>query len=135
MKARTTERSRYWWIWPEFIDEKDARDGAQMGVIACGFIAIVNGFTFVYRFYSSGDSSQAISAIFMVTIFSALGYGIFKMSFIASSAALVLTGADKLYSFVVNNKSIGIGILLIWYLLQANRAIYWFKKVKRSEMG
>jgi hypothetical protein len=133
MKPRTIERSKYWWLWPEFLDEKDARDAAKMGVTACGLIAIISGLAFVYRYFDSGEIGQAITGVIMVTLYSVLGYGIFKMSGIASSIALVLFGADKLYSFAVDNKALGIGILLIWYLVQANRAIYWFRNAKKNE--
>ncbi len=135
MKPRTIERSKYWWVWPEFIDEKDARDAAKLGVTTCGFIAIVTGLVFIYHYFAEGDISQAITAVVMVTLYSALGYGIFKMSRFASSVALILFGVDKLYSLVVENKSGNyvLAILFIWYLVQANRAIYWFKSAKKKE--
>lgn len=123
MKPRTIEREKYWWVWPKFIEEKDARDVAMWGLIACVLIAVVGG----------AVSDQAITAVVTVTLYLALGYGIFKMSKFASSVALVLYGTTVLYSVVVEHKFPGmLTILVIWYLVQANRATYWFKSAKKK---
>ena len=127
-------RSKYWWIWPDFNDAEYAQDGANMGVFACAFIAGATALVSIYGYFINGtiviDRFQGDMVIVLITIIQ--GYGIFRMSRIASSTALVLFLADKIYSSMVYHKSWGIGLILVWYLIQANRAIFWFRKEPRE---
>ena len=127
MSQSTATRTKYWWLWPDFYVEKDARDAAMMGVIACSLIAVVTGFTFIYRYYVGGDVNQLLGGMLVFIINCVLGYGIFKMSRAAASTALILFLAEKIYTIGIQGKSLGIAPLLAWYLFQANRAVYWFR--------
>lgn len=127
MTQGTANRTKYWWLWPDFYDAKDAHDAAKMGIIACALIAGITGLTFIYRYYMGGNIDQLLGGIIAFIIYSALGYGIFRMSRIASSIALILFLTEKIYSFAVEGKQLGIAILLVWYLMHANRAVYWFR--------
>jgi hypothetical protein len=127
MSQRTATRTKYWWLWPDFYVEKDARDAAMMGIIACSLIAVVTGFTFIYRYYVGGDVDQLMGGVLVFVIYCVLGYGIFKMSRMAASAALILFLAEKIYTIGIQGKSLGIAPLLAWYLFQATRGVYWFK--------
>ena len=133
MTQSTSKRTKYWWVWPDFYDAKDARDGAKMGVIACALIAVVTGLTFIYRYYMGGSIDQLLGGMIVFIIYSALGYGIFRMSRISSSIALILFLIEKIYSFTVEGKQLGIAILLGWYLVQATRAVYWFRRKENRE--
>jgi hypothetical protein len=128
MSQSTAHRSKYWWLWPDFYVAKDAYDAAKMGIIACGLISGITGLTFIYRYSLEGNIGQLLGGLIVFIIYSALGYGIFKMSRVASSTALVLFLVEKIYSFSVEGKQLGIAILLAWYLVQANRAVYWFRR-------
>jgi hypothetical protein len=99
-----------------------------MGVTACGLIAAVTAVTFYLRYYGDGDVSHLISGLAVVVVYSTFAYGILRMSRAAASGALLLFAADKVYSFVVSGASLGIALFLAWYLIQANRAVYWFHK-------
>jgi hypothetical protein len=127
MSRSTTNRTKYWWLWPDFYEEKDARDAAMMGVIACSVIAVMTGLIFIYRYYRAGDVYHLVGAMVVFIIYCVLGYGIFKMSRAASSTALILFLAEKIYTFAIQGKSLGIAPLLAWYLFQANRGVYWFR--------
>lgn len=127
MNQGTANRTKYWWLWPDFYEEKDARDAALMGVIACSLIAVVTGFTFVYRYYTDGDAYRLLGGMIIFIVYCALGNGILKMSRPACSTALILFLAEKIYTFGIQGKSLGIAPLLAWYLFQANRAVYWSK--------
>ena len=94
-------RPKYWWLWPDFYEEKDARDGAMMGVIACSLVAVVTGFTCIYRYYIGGDFYQLPGGMVVFVIYCVLGYGIFKMSRTASSVALILFLTEKIYTIGV----------------------------------
>jgi hypothetical protein len=122
-------RDRYWWLWPNFHEADDARDGAKMGVTACGLIGFVTAITFYFRhLQGQSDPFDLIGGLIMLIVYCALGYGILRMSRMAASGALVLFAADKVYSAAVNGASLGIALVLVWYLIQANRAIYWFRR-------
>ena len=127
-------RPKYWWLWPDFYEEKDARDGAMMGVIACSLVAVVTGFTCIYRYYIGGDFYQLPGGMVVFVIYCVLGYGIFKMSRTASSVALILFLTEKIYTIGVQGKSLGIAPLLAWYLFQANRATYWFRAATKPKV-
>jgi len=118
MSQRTATRTKYWWLWPDFYVEKDARDAAMMGIIACSLIAVVTGFTFIYRYYVGGDVDQLMGGVLVFVIYCVLGYGIFKMSRTSASTALILFLAEKIYTFGIRGRSLGIAPLLAWYLLQ-----------------
>jgi hypothetical protein len=128
MSRGTSHRSKHWWLWPDFYDEKDARDAAKMGIIACAIIAVTTGAVFTYRYSITGDIEQLFGGLFMFIIYCALGYGIFKMSRAASSIALILFLFEKVYSFLFQGTNLGLAILLLWFLFQANRATYWFRR-------
>lgn len=128
MVKNTANRTKYWWLWPDFYDEEDARDAAKMGVIACGLIAAVTGLIFVYRYYKGGDIYQLIGGVMIFIVYSVLGYGIFRMSRVACATALALFVAEKIYSSAFQGKSLGIAIILVWYLIQASRAVFWFRR-------
>jgi hypothetical protein len=127
MNQSTANRTKYWWLWPDFYQEKDARDAAKMGIIACSLIAAITGLTFTYRYYIDGDTYQLLGGMFFFIVYCILGYGILKMSRAACSGALILFLAEKFYTFGIQGKSLGIAPLLAWYLFQANRAVYWFR--------
>ena len=80
MSRSTTNRTKYWWLWPDFYEEKDARDAAMMGVIACSVIAVMMGLIFIYRYYRAGDVYHLVGGMVVFIIYCVLGYGIFKMS-------------------------------------------------------
>lgn len=130
------QRSKYWWLYPTFSNEKDARDGAKMGVVASGLIAIVTGVLFWYLYTTDGDIFGLVGGLIVSLIWCILSYGIFKMSRVASSVALLFFLADKVYTVRIQGKSLGIASILVLYLINANRAIYWFKRnidVKEAE--
>jgi len=129
------KRGKYWWLWPDFHEAADARDAAKMGVTACGLIAAVTAVTFYIRYYSEGDPFHLIGGAIVVIVYCAFGYGILRMSRAAASGALLLFAADKVYSFVVNRSSLGIALLLAWYLIHANRAVYWFHQEAHNSTG
>jgi hypothetical protein len=133
MAKDSVGRSKYWWLWPNFNSEKDARDGAKMGVLAAGLIAAVTGVVFLYRYNSDGDAYGLIGGLIVSIVWCFLGYGMFKMSRIAATAALFIFLADKLYTLVDQDKSLGIATILILYLINANRAIYWLKGKHQTE--
>ncbi|MDO9530728.1 MAG: hypothetical protein Q7O12_01145, partial [Deltaproteobacteria bacterium] len=128
-------RTKYWWFWPNFYDAEDAHDGAKMGVVACAIIAGVTGLTSTYSYYMDSNIYGLLGGMIIVLIYAPLGYGIFKMSRVASSVALILFLGEKSYTFYVQGKSQGIALLLIWYLVQANRAIYWFNREQKKNRG
>lgn len=76
MGKNTANRTKYWWLWPDFYDEEDARDAAKMGVIACGLIAAVTGLIFVYRYYKDCDIYQLIGGMFVFIVYCILGNGV-----------------------------------------------------------
>jgi len=131
MTTQAIGRSKHWWLWPDFNEEKDARDAAKMGVTACGLIAAVTGVTFYYRYMQDGEISQLLGGMVVLILYSIFGFGILKMSRIAVTLAMLLFIAEKGYTYLVEHKPLGIAILLAWYLVQSARAIYWF----REEMG
>ena len=126
-------RSSNWWFWPDFNDVEDAQDGAKMGVMACALIAgattIFSGYGYFISITKDLDNFLGDMVVALIQII--LGYGIYKMSRVASSMALVFFLADKLYSSIVYHKSWGIGFIIVWYLIQANRAVYWFRREPR----
>ena len=131
MRKDTTIRPKYWWIWPDFYIEKDARDAAKIGVIACMWIAASTGILFIIKYFEGGDIGIIISGIVIVFIYSLLGYGILKMSRIAASIALILFLIETIYK-VVDSGKVGMAPLLVWYLIQSNRAVYWFKEESKE---
>jgi hypothetical protein len=126
MNQRAANRPRYWWLWPSFQTKKDARDAAKMGVLACSWVAIGTGLTLGYRYYTDHDALQIIGGLIDFFIICVLGYGILRMSRVASSVALGFFLVELIHKFL-QEKSLGTGALLAWCLFQSNRAIYWFK--------
>ena len=128
MAQKSVDRSKYWWLWPNFYSEKDARDGAKMGVIASGLIAAVTGVVFVYRYASDGDVFGLVGGLVVSVVWCFLGYGMFRMSRVSALIALLLFLADKLYTVGIEGKPLGIATILVLYLANANRAIFWFRR-------
>jgi predicted RNA-binding Zn-ribbon protein involved in translation (DUF1610 family) len=127
MTKDAISRSKYWWLWPNFYSEKDARDGAKMGVLASGLIAVMTGAAFSYRYVTDNDVFGLAGGLFVSLVWCVLSYGFFRMSRVASLTALLLFVADKAYTVGIEGKSLGIASILVLYLVNANRAIYWFK--------
>lgn len=127
MKKDVLGRSRYWWVWPDLQEEKDARDAALVGVTSCGLIAIMTATVFVYRYYYvDHDLSQLIGGVIASIVYCTLGYGILRMSRLASTLALMLFVVEKLPVFLELKPDV-IALMLVWYLFQSNRAVYWFR--------
>jgi hypothetical protein len=126
-------RPKSWYLWPSFYDAEDAQDGAKMGVFFCAIIAIYYGFA---AFTAAIDIFEVYFLISLFVIFAFLSYGIFKMSRLASSTALILYTADRLLAFYYEGKfppnALGI-FFVIWYLVQANRAVYWFRREQKKK--
>ncbi len=133
MNQSTPHRPKYWWIWPDFYIEKDARDAAKFGVTACMFIAGATGLFSIIEYFSSSNDNISILVIGTVTVlvYSVLGYGILKMSRIAASIALVFFLIEAIYK-VIDSGKVGMAPLLVWYLIQSNRAVYWFKEKSKE---
>lgn len=112
MSQSTVSRTKYWWIWPDFYEEKDAHDAAKMGVAACSLSAVVTGLTSIYRYYIDGDVYQLMGGISVSIILCVLSYGIFKMSLAASLTALILFLAEKIYTFAIQDESLVVAPLL-----------------------
>lgn len=135
LRQSTVKRGKYWWLWPDFQEPGDARDAGKMGVTACGLIAVVTVVTFYVRYYSEGDLFHLVGGLIVFIVYCTFGYGILRMSRVAASGAIVLFVADKVYSSAVNGASLGIALLLAWYLIQANRAVYWFHREADISIG
>jgi hypothetical protein len=135
MNKRYPERGRFWYLWPIFLTEKDARDVAKFALSICIISAVVFGIKYYYNFLSANAGeeafTEAFTGILAVLMYSLLGYFIFKMSRIASVSMLLLYSADKIYGYLeFNDTNIGIGIIFMWYLLQSVRATFWYHQNK-----
>lgn len=128
-----TSRGRYWWVWPDFTSEKDARDGSYMGVVAAAWIALSTAGLSFYRYYANvnSDSSDLFGGLIFALVWFVLGYGIFRMSRIAATIGLIIYVGDRGYYVLSSamsgghSSNIALGVFFFLYLLNANRAIYW----------
>lgn len=129
-KNYTVGRSRFWWLWPEFNSEKDARDIVKMGL---GFVVLATAFTGGYailKYFQSNEVENMITGSIIVIIFSVLGYGIFRMSRVAATLALILIVGNWVFDIASGEKTSGAPFVFMWALFQTNRAIYWFNGEK-----
>ncbi len=126
MRNETKNRQIYWWIWPDFYSEKDARDMSKAGVFCCAWMAALIGISGIINYSGNGNTGLLIFGIVDVFIYSLLGYGILKMSRVAVSAALIYFIVEIIWSFIERGK-IGLAPIFTWYFIQSNRAIYWYR--------
>ena len=134
MAQEAQGRSKFWWLWPVFHNEKDARDTAKAGVVTCLFIAAVSGGMIAYKSGIDSDVFGIVGGILVAFIWCFLSYGIYRMSRLASLAALILFVGDRVYAIGIGGRRFVVLVLFFaLYLLNAVRATYWFKKKDHQE--
>ena len=127
MAQDAQSRSKYWWLWPIFHNEKDARDTAKTGVVACLVIAAISGGLIAYNHSADGDVFGLVGGILIAFVWCFLSYGVYRMSRIASVASLILYAGDRVYAIGFEGRRFGVlALLSALYLLNAVRATYWF---------
>lgn len=126
MRRVTRKRSLHWWIWPDFHIEKDALDISRLGVLCCAWIVASAAIQCILQYFGKGDAGLLINSLINILIYSLLGYGILKRSRIAATIALTYFIAGIIWPFIEKGK-IGLAPVLIWYFIQSNRAIYWYR--------
>ena len=129
MTQEAQGRSKFWWLLQVFHNEKDARDTAKTGVVTCLFIGAVSGAMIAYNYGTDGDVFGSVGGIFVAFIWCFLSYGIYRMSRLASLAALILFVGDRVYAIAIGSGRFVLLVLFFaLYLLNATRATYWFKE-------
>jgi hypothetical protein len=134
MAQEAQGRSKFWWLWPIFRNERDARDVAKSGVATCLFIGAVSSATIAYKYGADSNVFGIVGGIFIAFIWCLLSYGIYRMSCLASLAALILLVADRICAIAIGSGRFAVFTLfLAIYLLNAVRATYWFKEKDNPE--
>ncbi len=126
MRKNKKTRSIFWWIWPKFYFEKDAFDVSKTGVFCCAWIAASTGISHIISYSGNGNTGSLMSGVINALIYSLLGYGVLRMSRIAVSGAFIYFIIGIIWPFVERGK-IGPAPIFIWYFLQSNRAVYWYR--------
>lgn len=118
-------RSKYWFIWPTFYTEKDARDIAKAGATACAIVAAISAFST----HGGGRENAEIEALLYILVFGTFGYFTLKLNRVVATLSFLLFAADKVYTIIVTaqaGKAPVIGIFILLYLFHAMRAAYWY---------
>ncbi len=123
---------RFWWVWPSFSSERDARNGSIMGVMAVGLIVLVTVAVASYQYSADGDVYRFGGGLLESLVWCVLGYGIHRMSRVAAVIGLILFVADKGYA-LLQGQSLGIATILGLYLINGTRAVFWFRGQGKKE--
>lgn len=124
-------RPKYWYIWPTFYTEKDARDVAKVGATACAVVAAINAFSA----YANGRETAAIEALFFILLFGTFGYFTLKLNRVMSTLSFLVLAADKVITLIVNaqaGKTPVVGIFMLLFLFNAMRAAYWYHEERKN---
>lgn len=130
-------RSKYWFIWPTFYTEKDARDIAKAGATACALVAAISAFST----YVGGRENAEIEALLLILVYGTFGYFTLKLNRVVSTLSFLLFVADKVYTVIVTaqaGKAPVIGIFILLYLFHAMRAAYWYhgeRKIPQTDIA
>lgn len=128
-------RPKYFYFWPTFNTEKDARDIAIVATMCLAISAAYNAFSTYWK----GGEDAAIAALIIILVFGTLGYFTFKLNRVMSTLSFLVFIADKVYTIIKTvqvGKSPVVSLIFLLFIFHAVRAAFWYhgkRKTLRSE--
>jgi hypothetical protein len=121
-------KSRYW---PEINDLETARKVAKQGVWAALFVAGVTAVFATLALFGKSFAGVDESAFVAVVIFGALAIGIWRMSRVAATLALVLFVVEKVWAAQDGQRPAGVILAIVITLIFVNtvRATFRFRRL------
>ena len=123
-------------FFPSIFDERSAKQAAQYGFVAAGFIALVSALSLTIAVIDAQGvdaTSIAMQVITDVAPIAILGYFIHRMSRVASVLAFALCLFEIIYKFSEHG-TVGILPVLLLFFLSAIRGTFFYQRLMKEQI-
>ena len=115
------------WILPSISDEQSARKVSRQGVWACGFVALITTLLAVLSHLGQSTHQMSLWALLDAVIFAGVGWGIYRLSRIASIGGLLFFVFEKVFMWIDNGISPNaLSLVVVFAFINAIRGTFAF---------